>query len=229
VRGLLAANEFIGLAEEAGLIRDVAATVHEQAFRRAREWEEVIPATADIGLWINLSPCELMEEQLVEDLADALSRASLDPRRLTLEITESSVIRDERSALRAMQRLRELGLHLSIDDFGTGYSSLSRLADFPIEMLKVPKPFVDRLALSRPDTSFVDAILRLAGSLGLATIGEGVEHASQARTLRALGCSFGQGYLFSPPLANDGVLSYLSARAVPAGAVHAAPAHAVAV
>jgi diguanylate cyclase (GGDEF)-like protein len=228
-RGLVAANEFIGLAEETGLIRDLAASVHERAFRHAYEWGEMIPDAGDFGLWINLSPRELMEEQLVEGLADALSRASLDPRRLTLEITESSVIRDERSALRAMNRLRELGLHLSIDDFGTGYSSLSRLAEFPIEMLKVPKPFVDRLAQEQPDTSFVDAILRLAASLGLATVGEGVEHASQARTLRALGCNLGQGYLFSPPLAYDDVVSYLWASPGTAGAMPTASAHAVAV
>jgi diguanylate cyclase (GGDEF)-like protein len=212
-RGLLAANEFIGLAEETGLIRDIAAQVHEQAFRSAQGWEH---SARNVGLWINLSPRELADERLVEDLSDALDRTGLDPRRLTLEITESSVIRDERSALRAMHRLRDLGLHLSIDDFGTGYSSLSRLSEFPIEVLKVPKPFVDRLAQRRPDTSFVDAILRLARSLDLATVGEGIEHVAQARALDALGCRFGQGYLFSPPLAADDVPEFLrTGRALP--------------
>ena len=84
------------------------------------------PRPRDIGLWINLAPAELTNERLIEDLALALTRTHLDARRLTLEITESSVIRDEHSALRAMHRLRDLGVQLSIDDFGTGYSSLSR-------------------------------------------------------------------------------------------------------
>jgi diguanylate cyclase (GGDEF)-like protein len=199
-RGLLLPADFVSVAEDAWLIRDVGASVLEQSFRSAVEWDKVRPGAPDLGLWINLAPRELVDERLVDDLAVALERTRLDPRRVTLEITESSVIRDEPGALRAMHRLRDLGLRLSIDDFGTGYSSLSRLAEFPIQMLKVPKPFVDRLVGDHADASFVDAILRLAGSLGLATVAEGIEHASQARRLRELGCSLGQGYLFSRPL-----------------------------
>ena len=98
-----------------------------------------------------------------------------------------------------MRRLRELGVGLTIDDFGTGYSSLSRLAEFPIESLKIPKPFVDRLVGEDADEAFVDAILRLGDSLGLAAVAEGIEHAAQADRLRELGCRFGQGYLFGRP------------------------------
>jgi diguanylate cyclase (GGDEF)-like protein len=199
-RGLLLPGEWVSVAEDAWLIRDIGSNVLEQSFRRAAEWDEARPEAPPAGLWINLAPRELVDERLVEDLGIALERASLDPRRVTLEITESSVIRDETGALRAMHRLRDLGLKLSIDDFGTGYSSLSRLAEFPIEMLKVPKPFVDRLVGDNADASFVDAILRLAGSLGLETVAEGIEHAAQARQLRDLGCSLGQGFLFSRPL-----------------------------
>ncbi len=211
VRGLLSASEFIGPAEEAGLIRDIAAQVHERAFRFAGEWDPVLPSARELGLWINLSPRELADEKLVDYLSGALDRTGFDPHRLTLEITESSVIHDQRSALRAMHALRELGLHLSIDDFGTGYSALSLLTEFPIEVLKLPKLLVDRLAQRQPDTRVVDPILRLAASLDLATVGEGIEHASQARTLHALGCRYGQGYLFSPPLATEDVPLFLSA------------------
>jgi EAL domain-containing protein (putative c-di-GMP-specific phosphodiesterase class I) len=98
-----------------------------------------------------------------------------------------------------MQRLRELGVSLTIDDFGTGYSSLSRLAEFPIQSLKIPKPFVDKLVGDDLDEAFVDAILRLGDSLGLATVAEGIEHPAQADRLRELGCRFGQGYLFGRP------------------------------
>ena len=160
------------------------------------------------------------ERALIDDLALALTRTQLRVRRLTVEITESSVIRDEHNALRAMHRLRDLGVQLSIDDFGTGYSSLSRLAEFPIETLKIPKPFVDRLIGDQAQTSFVDAILRLAGSLGLRAVGEGIEHPAQARRLHELGCGLGQGYYFSPPIAADEVLRLLRAGAAEG---HASP------
>ena len=174
-------------------------------------WQATRPGAADLGIWVNLAPGELTNDRLVEELALALTRHHLDPRRVTLEITESSMIRDEQGALRAMQRLRELGIRLSIDDFGTGYSSLAGSREFPIEMLKIPKPFVDRL-VGDDDTNIVDAILRLAGSLGLVTVGEGIEHADQARMLRELGCGLGQGYLFSRPLRAGDVVDLLRAR-----------------
>ncbi|HXJ62743.1 MAG TPA: EAL domain-containing protein [Actinomycetota bacterium] len=205
-RGLLTPDEFLGVAEENGLISTIGAIVREQAFACASSWQSHLPGETDLGIWVNIAPAELTNDRLVEELALALTRAHLDARRVVVEITESSVVRDETGALEAMQRLRELGIRLSIDDFGTGYSSLARLAEFPIEMLKIPKPFVDRLVGGRADTSIVDAILRLAGSLGLVTVSEGIEHADQARMLRELGCGLGQGFLFS--------------RALPAGDTH---------
>ena len=144
-RGLLAPDEFLGVAEENGLISAIGARVREQAFACAASWQTLFPGGVDLGLWVNIAPAELTHERLVEDLALALTRSHLDARRLTVEITESSVIRDEHGALEAMHRIRDLGVRLSIDDFGTGYSSLARLAEFPIEMVKIPKPFVDRL------------------------------------------------------------------------------------
>ena len=127
------------------------------------------------------------------------------------------MVRDEQGAIRAMERLRELGVRLSIDDFGTGYSSLSRLAEFPIELLKIPKPFVDRLIGSEPDPTFVDAILRLAGSLGLVSTSEGVEDVTQAKLLRDLGCGLAQGFLFAEPMPADEVLRLLRSAGVAGG------------
>ncbi|HEY7280570.1 MAG TPA: EAL domain-containing protein [Actinomycetota bacterium] len=203
-RGLLRPDEFLGVAEETGLISAIGARVREQAFACASSWAALLPEQADLGLWVNIAPDELTSERLVEELALALTRTHLDARRLTVEITESSVIRDEPGALEAMRRLRELGIRLSIDDFGTGYSSLARLAEFPIEMVKIPKPFVDRLVGESASTTIVDAILRMAGSLGLITVSEGIEYPEQARMLRNLGCGLGQGYLYSRPIgAND--------------------------
>jgi EAL domain-containing protein (putative c-di-GMP-specific phosphodiesterase class I) len=189
---------------------DVGRCVLGDAFRSARMWEEMVPGAADVGIWVNLAPSELTNERLVEELAIALRGTGLDPCRITLEITESSMSRDEQRAVRALTRLRELGVRVSIDDFGTGYSSLSRLAELPIDMLKIPKTFVDQLA--HDDTNVVDAILRLAGSLDLVTVAEGIEQAAQAERLRELGCELGQGYLFSRPIRAGDVVELLRAR-----------------
>ncbi|HUV47912.1 MAG TPA: EAL domain-containing protein, partial [Actinomycetes bacterium] len=212
-RGLLAPAEFLGIAEESGLISEIGANVRKHAFACANRWQDAHPDATNIGLWVNVSPAELTSQRLLEDLALALTRARFDARRLTVEITESTVIRDEHGAHRAMHQLRDIGVHLSIDDFGTGYSSLSRLAEFPIEMLKIPKPFVDRLVGERPDPTFVDAILRLAGSLGLTVCSEGIEHATQARTLTEMGCGLAQGYLYAKPLPEHDVLRLLRSSA----------------
>jgi len=214
---LLEPAEFLSVAEETGLIFEVGASVREQALRAASEWQDAHPDAGHLGIWINVAPGELTDERLVQELAVAMTRSRIDARRLTVEITESSVVRDEQGALRAMHRLRELGARLSIDDFGTGYSSLSRLAEFPIELLKIPKPFVDRLMGAEPDATFVDAILRLAGSLGLVSTSEGVEHVTQARQLRDLGCGLAQGYLFAEPMPASDVSRMLRAAAAEGG------------
>ena len=117
---------------------------------------------------------------------------------------------NEQAALASMHKLRDLGVHLSIDDFGTGYSSLSRLSEFPIELLKIPKPFVTRLVGEEGDELFVDAILRLAESLNLVTVSEGVEQVAQLQRLLQLGCALAQGFLFSRPLAEPDVLDLLA-------------------
>jgi diguanylate cyclase (GGDEF)-like protein len=208
-RGLLLPVEFLAAAEDSGLMIEIGTCVLEQAFSCASSWQDTVPRASDIGICVNLSPSEFMNERLAEDLALALTRTRLDPRRLTIEITESTMIRDEQRALAAMRRLREFGVRLCIDDFGIGYSSLSRLSELPIEMLKIPKPFVDQLASEEEDASFVDAILRLAASLGVVTVAEGIEREAQARKVRELGCSLGQGNLFSRPIPEDDVFRML--------------------
>jgi diguanylate cyclase (GGDEF)-like protein len=192
-RGLLAAADFVPAAEETGLAVELGRHVLQQALEAARRWPQ------NLSIWLNLSPAELANERLVDTLSEALKGYGVEPSRLVIEITESGVIQGSDGAIVAMQRLRELGVGLSIDDFGTGYSSLSRLAEFPIESLKIPKPFVDKLLGEDADEAFVDAILRLGDSLGLAAVAEGIEHPAQAERLRQMGCRLGQGYLFGRP------------------------------
>jgi diguanylate cyclase (GGDEF)-like protein len=192
-RGLLTAGEFLPAAEESGLSVELGRIVLEQALDAARHWPE------RLSVWLNVAPAEFANERLVDTLAESLERFGVEPSRLVIEVTESGVIQGSDAALEAMKRLRELGVSLTIDDFGTGYSSLSRLAEFPIQSLKIPKPFVDKLIGPDADEAFVDAILRLSDSLGLATVAEGIEHPAQAARLRDMGCRFAQGYLFGRP------------------------------
>ncbi|HZT53812.1 MAG TPA: EAL domain-containing protein, partial [Gaiellaceae bacterium] len=196
-RGLLAAAEFLPVAEEAGLCVELGNLVLEQALAAACRWPD------RLTIWLNLAPAELANERLVETLAEALERFGVEPGRLVVEVTESGVVEGSDGALAAMRRLRELGVGLTIDDFGTGYSSLGRLAEFPIGSLKIPKPFVDQLVGEEGDEAFVDAILRLGDSLGFAAVGEGIEHPVQAERLRELGCHLGQGYLFGRPVSAE--------------------------
>ena len=192
-RGLLTAADFLPAAEEAGLTIELGRLVLQQALEAARRWP------SRLSIWLNVAAAELANERLVDTLSEALKGYGVEPSRLVIEVTESGVIQGSDGALVAMRRLRELGVGLTIDDFGTGYSSLSRLAEFPIESVKIPKPFVDKLVGDDADDAFVDAILRLGDSLGLAAVAEGIEHASQAKRLRQLGCRYGQGYLFGRP------------------------------
>jgi EAL domain-containing protein (putative c-di-GMP-specific phosphodiesterase class I) len=193
-RGLLTAADFLPAAEDASLTVELGRVVLQQALEAARHWPE------RLSIWLNVAPAEFANEALVDTLAESLERYGVEPSRLVIEVTESGVIQSNDAALLAMQRLRTLGVSLTIDDFGTGYSSLSRLAELPIQSLKIPKPFVDKLVDEDHDEAFVDAILRLGDSLGLATVAEGIEHPEQAARLRDMGCRLGQGYLYGRPV-----------------------------
>jgi EAL domain-containing protein (putative c-di-GMP-specific phosphodiesterase class I) len=132
---------------------------------------------------------------------------------LILEITESGAMRDPDATLETLRALGRLGVRLALDDFGTGYSSLSHLRDFPIDILKIAKPFVDRLGGGAYDATFADAILRLAGALDLDVVAEGIERREQVEMLRRLNCGLGQGYYFARPVDAAGAAAYLTTRA----------------
>ncbi|HEY7380267.1 MAG TPA: EAL domain-containing protein [Gaiella sp.] len=208
VHGLMSPGDFLPIADNRQMAA-IGKRVVAEACRHASLWHEAVGGTRRVGIWVNLSAIELTSDHLVQDIRSALERTRLDPGLLTVEITESSVIKGEEFAIRKMRDLRELGVRVAIDDFGTGYSSLSRLGEFPLDVLKIPQPFVDRLVDADADVSLVDAILRLAGSLGLGAVAEGVEREVQADLLRELGCGLGQGYLYAPALDGDFVLRLL--------------------
>jgi EAL domain-containing protein (putative c-di-GMP-specific phosphodiesterase class I) len=138
----------------------------------------------------------------------------VEPDRLILEITESGTMRDTRATIETLRSLRQTGVRVALDDFGTGYSSLSHLRDFPIDILKIAKPFVDRLDNEHSDAALLDAILRLAAALDLTVVAEGIERAEQVNTLRLLNCGLGQGYHFARPLDHAAAEDHLHAAAL---------------
>jgi diguanylate cyclase (GGDEF)-like protein len=210
-RGIVQPGEFIPVAEESGLMVQIGNTVLRQACAAARRWQDTFPAYRDTGVSVNLSPSELANESLADDVARVLFETRLPAENLMLEITESDVMWDLDSAHLRMSELRALGVRLVLDDFGTGHSSLERLDTFPLDAVKIAKPFVDRLVDPAGESSFIDAFVRLASSLEMECIAEGIEYGSQVPRLLERGCSLGQGFHFAPPMAAEELDEYLGA------------------
>ena len=199
-RGLVMPGEFVGLAEDTGLIVAIGRWVLHAACQAARDWQRRFPLPGPPFLSVNLSVRQLQQPDLLEDVAGALDASGLDPGDPMLEITESVVAADRQVMLERLAGLWALGVHLAIDDFGTGYSSLAYLKHLPVDTLKLAKPFVDGLLRGAEEAALTNAILRIADLLGLEVIAEGIEHPAQATGLQRLGCRFRQGFHFARPL-----------------------------
>ena len=158
---------------------------------------------------VNLSPHQLRDHHLVDEVAGALSAAGVAAESLVLEMTETAVMHDPESAGAQLQRLKQLGVRLALDDFGTGYSSLSQLRRFPFDVLKIAKPFVDAIASSSTDARLARTVVRLGDTLALKTIAEGIESAEQRQVLRELRCSYGQGFHFAEPLTAEDAATFV--------------------
>ena len=208
--GLLLPGEFIHLAESTGSIVQIGSWVLHTACAQAQSWVERHP-DHPITLSVNLSPNQLFQADIVEDVRSALRESHLAPAHLTLELTEGVMLKEGPEAVDKLHALKALGVQLAIDDFGTGYSSLSYLRHLPIDTLKIDKLFVDGIADRDSDLAFAAAICRMAETLHIETVAEGVEHAAQVDQLRLLGCQTAQGYHFAKPLNVDGIDALLSA------------------
>ncbi|MEY2460170.1 MAG: hypothetical protein QOG30_2000 [Acidimicrobiaceae bacterium] len=214
-RGLLPPSEFIGVAEDSGLIVALGAWVLSESCRQVVEWNRDLPDSQSIGLSVNLSARQLAEPGLVETVRSTLHTAGLDPTSVDvwLEVTETLVLRDPETAAARLSELRALGVRLAVDDFGTGYSSLSYLRRFPVSALKIDRAFVAGLGHSDEDEAIVLAMVRLAHALGIEVVAEGVETETQLGRLQDIGCDFAQGYLLQVPLpANELSMSGSSPR-----------------
>jgi diguanylate cyclase (GGDEF)-like protein/PAS domain S-box-containing protein len=197
--GLIRPNQFIEVAEESGLIVPLGSWVLERALVEAAGWQPT-PGRRRPYVSVNVSARQVRAGGFVEGVRAALARSTLPPQLLMLEITESLLLRDDQQIFADLTTLHELGVKIAIDDFGTGYSSLSYLQQFPIDVLKIDKSFIDHTTASAKQTAVVEAIIRLAGTLDLQVIAEGIQDAAQRDVLTRMGCPFGQGYLFARPL-----------------------------
>ena len=197
VRGLLSPGAFIPVAERMGAIRHLTRDVFELAVAQLCEWRDRGEA---LPLAVNLSPVDLLDLQLADDLAAVLQASGIEPRLVCLEITETTVMADVDRAHSVLDGLAASGFRLSLDDFGTGYSSLAYLKNLPVHEVKIDRALVSGIAASDPDRTIVRSTIEMAHSLGLAVVAEGVETPEQQALLRTLGCDFAQGYLYARPL-----------------------------
>jgi diguanylate cyclase (GGDEF)-like protein/PAS domain S-box-containing protein len=206
--GAMLPQHFIPLAEETGLIVQLGNWVLRHACRQLTEWRELRPGLP-LRIAVNISGRQLHEEDIVAETRDIIAESGVDPTLVTLEITESVLMQRQGSVLERLRDLKHLGIQLAIDDFGTGYSSLSYLQRFPIDQIKIAKPFVEELGGGLECAALARAIIGLGETLKLSTVAEGVERTDQVAALINLGCDLGQGYFFSPPLPPDEVVRRL--------------------
>jgi len=198
--GLLGPDTFLDAADEAGLTVEIGHWVLRNAIAQTGRWKSDPGLPADFSTHINLSPADLHHVDLAPYVEGLLSQNGVEPRHISIEITETAIMRGGPEVAATMQSLNDLGVRIEIDDFGTGYSSISYLRTLPAAQAKIDKSLLDGLTTDRQQETFVAAILQLIHSAGLGAVAEGIEDREQANRLRQLNCEFGQGYFFSRPL-----------------------------
>ena len=196
--GIVSPDQFIGVAEETGLIIPIGKWILERACRQIAEWQANLGRKLSVS--VNLSAKQLMHPSLTGTVEDILIETCLDPKQLKLEVTESTVMEHSERSLAVLKALDQIGVLLSTDDFGTGYSSLSYLHQFPFDRMKIDRSFIDKLGTDKKSDAIVKTILMLGGNLDLEVVAEGIETVKQLELLQTLGCRLGQGFLFSRPV-----------------------------
>jgi diguanylate cyclase (GGDEF)-like protein/PAS domain S-box-containing protein len=209
-RGLLGPIEFIPVAEETGLIRELGWWNLREACRQISEWRAGVVGHSHLTMSVNLSAKQFLQPNLVEDIRKLLVELALPPKALKLEITESTVMADPTAAVEMLQQIKALGIHLAIDDFGTGYSSLSYLHRFPLDTLKIDRSFISGMGDDGEGMEIARTILPMANNLQLDVVAEGVETIQQVAFLKKLQCKYGQGFYFSRPLSAEGTTALLA-------------------
>ncbi|HEX8713162.1 MAG TPA: EAL domain-containing protein, partial [Terracidiphilus sp.] len=209
-RGLVPPSDFIPLAEESGAILPIGDWGLAEACSQIQKWSDEDPRHRSLRVCVNLSARQFARRGLTDHVEALLQQAGIASHQLGLEMTESSLIPDKDMAIEVLGGLHRLGVSLLMDDFGTGYSSLNHLNSLPFDVLKIDRSFVSRMSEGDQPLQIVRTIIELARVLGMDVVAEGIETREQYGLLRKLGCRYGQGYLFSPPLPADRMNELLS-------------------
>jgi diguanylate cyclase (GGDEF)-like protein len=205
-RGIVQPNDFIPLLEETGLIVEVGRWVLTEACRQGARWHE---GGHPIGVAVNVSAKQLERDDIVTDVREAISRSGLAPNALTLEITETALMRNAEQTARRLRAIKELGVRIAIDDFGTGYSSFAHLKQFPIDALKIDRSFISQLSENPEGETLLRTLVQLGKALSMETLAEGIELHDQLSLLQEECCDSGQGYLFARPLSVSDTEAFL--------------------
>ncbi len=210
-RGFVSPAEFIPVAEETGLITEVGAWILREACQQVYQWQQQIQQVSEspITISVNLTPRQFTQTNLIAQLDQILQETHLNSECLKLEIKESVIMDNLKTAQIILNQLQQRNIKLSLDDFGTGYSSLSYLHSFPVDSLKIDQSFIQGLDENPENLGLVPVIINIAQKMGMTVIAEGIENSKQLQRLRQLNCDFGQGYFFSEPLNEDQALSLL--------------------
>ncbi|NLM34565.1 MAG: bifunctional diguanylate cyclase/phosphodiesterase [Clostridiales bacterium] len=201
--GLVPPMDFIPIAEETGLIIPIGRWILQEACRQVSLWHKRYKGTDSLIINVNMSAMQLKQWDIVEQIMEVIRETSISPSNLNIEITESALITDVRNSQIVLEQIRNLGVSIQIDDFGTGYSSLSYLQQFPFNVIKVDRSFVQQLDSNGKNHGVVKSIILMAHELNMQVTGEGIETKGQLIQLKDLGCEHGQGYYFSKPLNKD--------------------------
>jgi predicted signal transduction protein with EAL and GGDEF domain len=215
-RGLIAPGRFIEIAEETGAILSIGHWVLRETCAHAGRWLREGLAPANVFFGVNVSAREVQQPGFVEGVRDVLRETGLESTSLVLEITETALLQATPATIATLADLRSLGVRTVIDDFGTGYFSLSHLRQFPIDILKIAAEFVQDAHADPKSPALARAITAMGRSMSMATVAEGIETREQAASMRALGCTYGQGFYFSLPLSETEVVVAFSSEEFPA-------------
>ena len=196
-RGVIQPDDFIPLLEESGLIIEVGRWVLEQACAQGAAWRD---RGYLINMAVNVSARQLDSDEITGDIEDALAASGLAPEALTIEVTETALMRDAEETATRLVAIKELGVQIAIDDFGTGYSSLAHLQRFPVDALKIDRSFITGLKGNREGETLVRTLVQLGKALSIETFAEGIEQQSELAMLKDQNCDTGQGFLFAQPL-----------------------------
>ncbi|MCM3241373.1 EAL domain-containing protein [Cytobacillus oceanisediminis] len=196
--GLVSPGEFIPLAEETGLIKDIGGWVLGSACKQNKRWQML--GYKSLSISVNVSAYQFQQPGFLQEVKMALELSGMEPQYLTLELTESTMLRNVEHSIQVMQSLQNIGVKVSIDDFGTGYSSLSYLKDLPINTLKIDRSFINNLRLNTSDVAIVKAIITMGHGLAVKVVAEGVETQEQIELLKELKCHYAQGFYIHKPL-----------------------------